>query len=70
MLLLLPITPISIHHKLTLVTNKNHYFPSFAFQKLCDYAMLCVRGSDEVLCISPLEESLPGENLLSRPCML
>lgn len=70
MLLMLPITPISTYHKLTRVTNKNRYFPSFAFQKLCDYAMLSVCGSDEVLWFSSLEESLPGENLLSRLRML
>lgn len=55
MLLLLPITPISIYHKLTLLTNKNHCVPRFAFRKLCDYAMLCACGSNEVLCFSPLE---------------
>lgn len=70
MLLSLPVTPVSIDHKLSLVTSKNHYFPGFAFRQLHDYAMLCVCGSDEVLCFSPSEESLPGENLLSRLYML
>lgn len=64
------ITPISIHHNLTQVTNKNPCFPIFAFQNLCDYAILCVCGSDQALCFSPLEESLPGENLPSRLFML
>lgn len=62
-LLLLPITPISMYHKLTLITNKNHYFPSFAFHKL----HMC--HSDDTLWVLPLQKSLPGENVLSRLCM-
>lgn len=50
--------------------NKNHYFPSFVFGRLRDYAMFRMCGSDEVLWFSPQEESLSGENLLSSLHML